>query len=108
MKIAIPTNDKTNIAKRTGRAQWFAVYEVSEKKIISTDYRKNTHEHHDHSEGGEHEHSHTDLVESLIDCDMVLLMKVGVHLKNDFDKGGISYTKVTGEKLTEILAEYLG
>ena len=33
MKIAIPTNDKKTITKRTGQSKIFAVYEITDNKI---------------------------------------------------------------------------
>lgn len=67
MKIAIPTNDRKTIAKRTGRAAEFAIYHIENGEIISIDHQKNTHEHddnHDRKEGnhrqgngGGHRHS---------------------------------------------------
>jgi len=82
MKIAIPTNDRKTIAKRTGRAAEFAIYNIEKGEILSIDYQKNTHTHHDdhdrsegnhrqghgggnghgrhHHEHGEHHHGHDD------------------------------------------------
>ena len=53
MIIAIATNDRKTIAKRTGRAGEFAFFEVDGNQILKTTYQKNNHEHHDHdrSEG---------------------------------------------------------
>ncbi len=68
MKIAIATNDRKNIAKRTGRAAEFAIYTIENGEIQSTDYQKNTHTHHDDHDrnegnhrqehGGGHGHGH--------------------------------------------------
>ena len=106
MKIAIPTNDKKQITKRTGQAKWFAVFEVSDGKAVNIEYRANEHEHHDH-EDEEHEHSHGELVEILKDCDMVLLLMIGKHLKQDFEDANISFTKVKGEIILDVLEDYI-
>ena len=68
MKIAIPTNDRKLIAKRTGRAAEFAIYTIDSKEIKSVEYIKNTHSHDDHdrnvghhhgeNESHSHEHNH--------------------------------------------------
>ena len=70
MKIAIATNDRKTIAKRTGRAAEFAIYHVENGEILSIDYQKNTHTHHDDHDrsegnhrqghGGGHGHGHGD------------------------------------------------
>ena len=53
MLIAIATNDRKNIAKRTGRASEFAFFEIKDNEIVNVSFEKNQHEHHDHdrSEG---------------------------------------------------------
>jgi predicted Fe-Mo cluster-binding NifX family protein len=56
MLIAIATNDRINIAKRTGRAKEFAFFTIKDSKIIDVRYEKNNHEHHDHDE--DHEPNH--------------------------------------------------
>jgi len=66
MKIAIATNDRKTIAKRTGRAAEFSIYHIENGEIISIDHQKNTHEHEDHDRnegnhrqgpGGGHRHA---------------------------------------------------
>jgi predicted Fe-Mo cluster-binding NifX family protein len=48
MKIAIATNDRKTIAKRTGRAKEFAFFELDENgKIITIRYEENQHKHDD-------------------------------------------------------------
>ncbi len=53
MIIAIATNDRKTIAKRTGRAAEFAFFEIKDNEIVNVSFEKNQHEHHDHdrSEG---------------------------------------------------------
>ena len=47
MNIAIPTNDRKSIAKRTGKASEIAFYTINNGTIISVTYTKNTHSHDD-------------------------------------------------------------
>jgi len=57
MKIAIGTNDRKTIAKRTGRAKEFAIFEVTENgQIEKVQFVENQHKHHDDHE--EHEPNH--------------------------------------------------
>lgn len=124
MTIAIPTNDRKTIAKRTGRAAEFAFYTIEDGAINSVAYQKNTHEHHDHNRnegnhrhgghgnghkhGKEHgNHSHDEIVTQLKDIDLFLVRAVGKHMKRDLEKGNIPYKLVKGEELSEIISNYL-
>jgi predicted Fe-Mo cluster-binding NifX family protein len=125
MIIAIATNDRVTIAKRTGRAAEFAFFTIESEEIINTEYQKNTHEHHDHdrSEGNhrqghghghghghhhdEDEHTHDEVVEQLKHVDIFLVRAVGKNMKRDLENGGIPYKLVKGEIITEIISNYL-
>ncbi len=134
MKIAIATNDRKTIAKRTGRAKEFAFYSIEEGKIVGITYKKNTHEHHDHDrrEGnhrqgngsgrglghgkghgngqGHHHHdthSHDEVVQQLKGVSVFLVRAVGKHMKRDLEQGNINYILVKGEDINHIIADYL-
>lgn len=128
MILAIPTNDRKTIAKRTGRAAEFAFYTIENEAIKSIAYQKNTHEHHDHDRnegnhrqgghgnghghGHNHRHEHTnhthdEIVTQLKDIDIFLVRAVGKHMKRDLEKGNIPYKLVKGEELSEIISNYL-
>ncbi len=59
MIIALATNDRKNIAKRTGRAKEFAFFTIKNGKITDIRYEKNSHEHHDHDETHQPNHRRT-------------------------------------------------
>ena len=105
MKIAIATNDRINVAKRTGQAKEFALIEIENGKVISQKYAANHHEHHDDEE--EHEHSHDDIVKILKDIDVLLLLNVGGHLKKDLEEGNIKYEKTKLKTLEEVITKWL-
>lgn len=125
MKIAIPTNNRIEIAKRTGRASEFAFYTIENGEIKSVTYKKNTHSHNDHdrNEGhhhGEHEdhdhgghnhehgeHSHDDLLEILTDIDLLLVRAVGKYMRKTLHKGNFEYKLVKIDPISEILKDYL-
>lgn len=130
MLIAIATNDRKTIAKRTGRATEFAFFEVNGKEITGVTYEKNHHEHHDHdrSEGNHrqgrrghglgqghgygngyhhHEHHHDEVVEQLKNVDMFLVRAVGKHMRSDLERGNIPFKLVKGENLTDIVNNYI-
>ncbi len=145
MKIAIATNDRKNIAKRTGRAAEYAFYTIENGEITNVQYEENQHHHddeHDRSEGnhrqvsgfghghgrgvghgnghGRHQnhmhehhhheeeaHSHNEVVEQLKNIDMFLVRAVGKYLRQDLINGNIPFQLVRGEKLDDIVQDYL-
>jgi len=154
MKIAIATNDREHIAKRTGRASEYAIYTIENGKVTDVQYEENQHHHdddHDRSEGnhrqvegfghghGDHnrqgeghgngrgnhqhhththhhhheeekeeeEHSHDEVVEQLKDIDMFLIRAVGKYLRQDLINGNIPFELVKGEKIDDIVQDYL-
>ena len=127
MNIAIPTNDRKSIAKRTGRASEFAFYTINNGEIKSVTYKKNTHSHDDHDrneghhgenenhnhEGHNHEHheheehNHDELLEILTDIDLLLVRAVGKYMRKTLQKGNFKYQLVKIDDISEILKAYL-
>ena len=120
MKIAIPTNDRKLIAKRTGRAAEFAIYTIDSKEIKSVEYIKNTHSHddHDRNEGHHHgenenhshehgEHNHDELLTLLIDIDILFVRAVGKYMRKTLQNGNINYQLVKIDTISEIIDNYL-
>jgi len=117
MKISFPTNDRKTIAKRTGRCEEFAIYNVENGEIKSVDYLKNTHEHHDHDHGhgdggkkgqGERQHSHSDIMDLLKDVDLLIVGRVGKYMKNDIQTSGLKYQLTKKIDIEEAIQEYFG
>ena len=113
MKIAIPTNDRKLIAKRTGRAVEFAIYTIENGEIKSVEYKKNTHNHDDHdkNEGHHHgkngKHNHDELLTLLIDVDILFVRAVGKYMRKTLQNGNINYLLVKIDDISEILNDYL-
>lgn len=125
MRIAIPTNDRKSIAKRTGRAAEFAFYTIDNGEIKSVTYSKNTHKHdghdrdegHHHGENEEHnhkghnhehgEHNHDELLDILIDIDLLLVRAVGKYMRKTLQKGNFKYQLVKIDDISKILEDYL-
>lgn len=92
MKIAIPTNDRNSIAKRTGRATEFGVFTIKNQKIKSVEYIKNLHTHEDHNrKEGKHldsdlheEHNHDELLVLLKDINILLVRAIGKHMRQKY------------------------
>jgi len=113
MIIAIPTNDRKNIAVRTGRAKEFAIYKIENKEVKDVKYLTNTHKHdhvHHHGDGHGHnhgKHSHRELIELLKGIDIFLVGHIGKYLKNEVIEADIKYKMVKRESLKDIIDTYL-
>jgi predicted Fe-Mo cluster-binding NifX family protein len=120
MKIAIATEDREHIARRTGRAAEFALFQIEDGKLIDIDYVKNTHshldhhndDHHEHDHHGqghhhEHNHSHKEIIDSLKGVDLFLATHLGPHFKVEIEEAGIPYEIVKGDLIEDLLKPYL-
>ena len=126
MKIAIATNDRKNIAQRTGRAKEFAVFHLdSQGNITKEEYRINEHAKHHHEEeshsrgmrhrqghgkghGHHHgEHRHDEVVELFKDVDVLLYKALGKYMRKDMEEAKIPIARAHGEDLKEIIINYL-
>ncbi len=107
MKIAIPSNDKITLSPHFGRTQGFIIFQISEGKILSTEYRPNSFTHHvtgqqnqygphpGHGHDGHHDHqglhghhSHSRILDALVDCDAVIAGGMGTRLQEDLTRAG--------------------
>jgi len=106
MKIAIPTDDKKTIAKRTGRCEEFAIYNIENDSANLIEYRKNTHEHHDHNHAEGEEHNHNEIMEVLTDIDLLVIKMAGKHFKNDLKSYSINYEITKETEINSVLENY--
>jgi len=103
LKIAVPTDDGVAFAAHTGRAAGFAVFEIADGAILSTEMRwkeilegvsapAHSHPHNDHNcgAGGEHQgHSHNEILDIISDCKALLAVGAGPRLIMDLRRRGI-------------------
>ena len=107
MKIAIPANDGVTIAERTGQARGLMVYMLTNGKIDRQIHKiLPIHLNHNHHKGGNN-HSHKDLVKLLLEYDLLLVKKLGPHMREDLLKEGLPFLMVEKKFLDEVLDEYL-
>jgi len=108
MKIALATNDRKTIAKRTGRTKEFAIFEIIDSKIVDVVYKENTHKHHDHDHDHEeeHDHSHAEIIDLLKDIDLLIVYAIGKNFKKDVESANLKYAKTKFENIEEILKEH--
>jgi len=92
MKIGIASDDQQNISQHFGRTLGFVIAEIQNGKILSKDYRKNTFSMHMQAGGhehGEHNHSHSSILEALSDCEAVLARGMGRRIYDDLRSADI-------------------
>ena len=91
MKIAIPSNDQTTIARHFGRTAGFMIFDIDKDKVLYKEYKANTFTGHakgQHHEK-EHNHSHHGIFNALADCKIVIAGGMGRRLYIDFEKKGM-------------------
>lgn len=105
MRIAVPTSDRINLFKRTGRTKEFAIYDVNSGQYEFIEFRENPHKHdHDEGEHDHDEHTHSDIVGVLKDCDALLVQNAGQHFRVDFDKADIPLYKTKQLLLKDVIS----
>jgi predicted Fe-Mo cluster-binding NifX family protein len=102
MKIAIPTSDQVKVFERTGHAPFFAVATIEELNVTHIEFITNPP--HKHTDG---DHSHREIVDLLKDCDLLLVKKIGKHLRAALDSAGIEYRIIKSEMIGEALHQYI-
>jgi len=110
MKISFPTDDRKTIAKRTGRAKEFLIYEIEGRQIINVEYKENTHKHHEHGHNHHKEergHDHNEIIELLSDVDLLIVGRVGKFMKKGLIDKKINYHLTKNFEIDEALKEYL-
>jgi predicted Fe-Mo cluster-binding NifX family protein len=106
MKIALPTNDRKEITKRTGRAKEFVIYTIDNSVITGIEYKKNEHDH-DHEHNEEEEHTHKEIIDLLRGIDLLVVRAIGKHFKRDVEEAKIEYKKTKEEEIDNVIKEYL-
>jgi len=111
MKIAVPTNDRINLAERSGRASEFAIIEINSENIQSINFIENQHEktHHDgenkHEHSHDERHSHEDIVALLSGIDVIIGKKFGPHFSRDFHNAGMKMKLTKTNNIEEAVKE---
>jgi predicted Fe-Mo cluster-binding NifX family protein len=109
MRVAIPTNDKEYIFKRSGRTKGFLILDILPEGVKTIDYRINSHSHHHHHHGEhehEHGHSHKEIVDKLKDCNYLIVNIIGSHFEHDIKDAGIKIFKTDKKLISEAVDEF--
>ena len=96
MRVAIPSDDGTNMASHTGRASGFIVYDIEAEEAYRVEYRSNTYTAHAKGECNEDQHhthqgyhDHEELLDALHDCQIMIAQGMGPRLVMDLSRRGI-------------------
>ncbi len=103
MKIAVASNNGTNVSGHVGRCKSFLIFETNGKEITSKELRENTftnhgEHHHNHQDG--HHHSHQNLIDGLKDCEALIFNHGGWRIIEDLKANNITPI-LTDEKIAE-------
>jgi predicted Fe-Mo cluster-binding NifX family protein len=104
IKIAIPTDDRSQVSEHTGRARFFAIATIQDDNLTHLEYRNNPP--HKHTEIGQHDHKET--IALLNDCETLLVRNIGKHLKNELLDNQINIIQTTSKSIGEAIKRYLG
>jgi predicted Fe-Mo cluster-binding NifX family protein len=114
MKVVIPTDDKKNIAKFTGRAKYFHIYEIDDNQITLKQEIDNHHDHqHDHDHDHDHDHHHEDghshdrEVSMMAVANTMICGHMGKHFKESLEKHSISTYVTKTQDIREAIQEFL-
>ncbi len=95
-KIAVPSNDGTNISEHFGMSPTFVVFETENGAIVGKETRGNAQEQHEPGEchgAGEHNpthgHNHAGMAEVLKDCETILCRGMGRRAAESLKEYGI-------------------
>jgi predicted Fe-Mo cluster-binding NifX family protein len=94
MKVAVASDDGTNLAHHFGRSRYFLVFSVEDGQVSGPEARANGCTAHAQGECGpepheHHAHSHDGLVAALRDCQVVLAGGMGRRAALDLQAHGI-------------------
>ncbi|MBT3802867.1 MAG: iron-molybdenum cofactor biosynthesis protein [Bacteroidetes bacterium] len=116
MKIAIPSDNGSQISRHFGRAKGFIVFTIEERVIQNEEFVDNRftghsqglHVSHGHQGGDEHHHSHQGILQALENCSIVIAGGMGKRLVTDMKSSNkqVFITKeVIARKAVELFLE---
>ncbi len=122
MKIAVVTNTGDIITQHFGRAKYYRVFTVEEGKIINDELREKFipagHHHHHHGHGSHehpqhgmhdqnHEERHRKMLETIQDCDVVIVGGMGWSMYNALQQAGKTVIMTNEKKVLEAVQKFV-
>jgi len=103
MKIAIASDDKKTISNHFGRALGFVVFDITDGKVISKDYRENIGK--NSGECGSCDHQA--MINNVKDCEIVISYGMGQRIFSDLIRSGIMPIVTEENTVDEALKQFL-
>ncbi|MEI7846340.1 MAG: NifB/NifX family molybdenum-iron cluster-binding protein [Chloroflexota bacterium] len=101
MKVAVITDDQQTVSQHFGRAQYYRVFSIENGKITASESRAKANHNH-FSDGSIHQHHsephgtdpaseqrHASMLDTISDCQVVLVRGMGMGAHNAFKARGI-------------------
>jgi predicted Fe-Mo cluster-binding NifX family protein len=104
MKIAIPSDDRSNVSEHTGRATFFAIASIEDENMTHLEFRDNPPR--EHGADGEHYHSAT--VSTIKDCEIVIVRNIGKKLRGELQAQNKKIVFTSSNSIGESVKRYLG
>lgn len=91
MRIAVVTEDQTNISAHFGRAPFYVVFSAEEGQVKLLETRPKPHHGADHQHGGGqgHQHKHGDMLTPIQDCQVLIAGGMGTPAYEKLKGAGI-------------------
>ncbi len=105
MKIAMPTDDRRELAAHFGRATEFAIYEAAEGEARLLEYRPNVHVHSGADLGHGAGHTH-DFGEGLAGVDVLICRGMGPRAADACADMGVRIVFAAGDGLDDVAAKF--
>ena len=105
MKIAMPTDDRKELATHFGRAAEFAVYETAEGEARLLEYRPNIHVHSGTNSGHGAGHTH-DFGEGLAGVDVLICRGMGPRAADACADMGVRVVFAAEDVLDDVAAKF--
>ncbi len=111
MKVAVVTNTGDIITRHFGRARYYRVFTIENGEVVHDELREkyvpqgmhHHHHHHgahDHHHGADHQERHQKMLETITDCDVVIVGGMGWGMYHALQAAG-KQVIMTDEKYCE-------
>lgn len=123
IKIAVVTEDKKTVCRHFGRAPYYLVFSAEGDNILEKEIRGKAghhtfagsaadtepHHHEGHHHGGHHpDHKHNRMIETIRDCEVVIVGGMGEGARRAMQDAGITACSTELEEAEEAVRAYLG
>lgn len=105
MKIAVPTENKYDLFKRTGQAPGFIIVEVRDNRMFAEEYLPMGEIDDEATEALEH--SHPGITKKLSGVDYILVNAIGKYLQEDMEKNDVEVVRTKETNIEKAVKRFL-